>query len=139
MNIKHYTLLNELPKGRYEGYLWFSDSSTPEVLFNESFDFSTIGVNPFIVEGLLFDRELNQSIHILHNNSYKITLYPLNEIITEDAEIITKDFIAHRIKQVKRLVFKELWLPEPDENCEGLKVKTMKALIFCGFKTDENE
>jgi len=129
-----YTNLNDIPSVSYEGYVWMSDETEPKVLMGESFDFSKITTNPFVVEALLFDNTTNSSIHITHDGSYFITVYDLNKLNTEDTKFEPKEYLPHRLKGVEKVCFKQLWKEEKDENCLNFPVLTLKATVFCGFK-----
>ncbi len=131
--IKKHTNLNEIPSFEFEGYIWMSDEQNPIVLKNETFDFSSIKENPFIVEGLLFDKETNTSIHIAHDGTYQIVEYNLNEL-SKKGELINKEYLPHRLSGVEKVSFKQVWMDEKDENCEDFPVLTLKAIVFCGFK-----
>ena len=124
--------LKQIPQGNYEGYIWMSDQKNPEILNGETFDFSRITTNPFIIEALLFDKENNKSIHIRHTGKYYIHTIDLNNL-PQDSELVETEYLPHRLENVKKVCFKELWVPEDDPLCEGWPVLTMKALIFVGF------
>ena len=127
-----YTRLSEIPSFEFEGYIWISNSIEPIVLNYEKFDFSSISLNPFIVEGLLFNKTTGTSIHIQHAGDYLIHQYNLNEVKPENS--VEKEYLPHRLKDVKKVCFKQLWEEEEDKNCEYFPVLTLKAIVFCGFK-----
>lgn len=129
--IKSYNNIENIPSLEYEGYVWMSDKENPIVLKNEFIDFSSYGVNPFIIEALLYNKEKSISIHVQHTGDYKIYEYHLDEIKSEYS--IEKSYLAHRIDGVKKLKFRQLWNSEPDELCEGMDVLTLKSFVFCGF------
>ncbi len=131
-NIIKHTALIDIPKLSYEGYVWMSNDKNPKVLNNEPFDFSTIGVNPFVIEALLYNMDENISIHVQHTGEYQIFEYHLNDFT--NAHLVDKDYLPHRLKDVEKVCFKQIWLPEPDENCAGMDVLNLKAIVFCGFK-----
>jgi CRISPR type III-associated protein (TIGR04423 family) len=124
--------LNSIPPGNYEGYIWMSDSEEPKVLNGEKFDFSLIQINPFIIEGLLFDKVANISIHIIHTGDYVITKYELHKLSSQVIE--PKEYLPHRLKEIKKLLFKQIWEEKSDKNCLDFPVLTLKAIVFCGFK-----
>jgi CRISPR type III-associated protein (TIGR04423 family) len=131
--ISKLNLLSEI-KGNFEGYIWLSDQKNPIILNNESFDFTSIGINPFVVEALLFDKNNNISIHVQQAGIYIITAYNLTGLAQQIGSIIEdKAYLPHRLNGVKKVNFKQIWLPEADENCADMPVLTMKAIIFCGF------
>jgi len=135
-NIKGISSISSLSEinGNFEGYIWLSDQKEPIVLSGESFDFSNISINPFVIEALLFDKSNNISIHIQHTGNYIITAYNLTELAQQTGSVIEdKTYLPHRLKGVEKVGFKQIWLPVTDENCEDMLVLTMKAIIFCGF------
>ncbi|MDO9154290.1 MAG: TIGR04423 family type III CRISPR-associated protein [Paludibacter sp.] len=129
--IKH-NKLTDIPNYSYEGYIWMSDKNKPTVLNNGSFDFSKISINPFIIEGLLYSKKENISIHIQHTGEYQIFEYHLNDY-TPDS-FVEKEYLPHRLENVSKVKFKQIWLPEQDENCVGMEVLILKSIVFCGFK-----
>ena len=126
--------INDINAQKYEGYAWLSDKGKPEILRNIAFDFSKYedGKNPFIIEALLFDKANNKSIHITHTGKYHIKEFDLNDL-PEGSELVDVKYLPHRLNGVKKVCFKQLWVPEKDEHCEDLPVLKMKALIFTGF------
>ncbi len=140
-SIRHYSKLNEIPNLSFEGYVWMSDKKNPVMLKNEAYDFGTIGTNPFIIEALLFNKKKNISIHIQHTGCYHITQYTLSELMLDGAVSEEKNYLPHRLSGVENVSFKQVWLPDIDELCEGMEVLTLKAIVFCGFnkKGDNHE
>lgn len=132
LEIKKYNSINEIPNRNYEGYVWLSNEKKPFILPDESFDFSKVEANPFVVEALLFDKSENKSIHVQHTGEYQIFEYDLKRI--EESSIENKEYLPHRLKDVKNVLFKQIWLPEKDDNCAGFEVLKLKAIVFCGFK-----
>ena len=137
-------LSKKIPVAAYEGYLWFSDQEIPQVLEREMPDFSEREtVNPFIIEGWLYDKNNNTSILIRHSGKYHITVYQLNKL-KEEGKLEAVTYLPHRLSGIKEVCFQQLWLPEMDFNCggvieqatdyPGMEVLTLKALIFTGFK-----
>ena len=125
--------LSEIKNRKYSGYIWMSDAKEPKVLNNKEFDFSTIGVNPFIIEALLYCEEKKTSLTIRHTGKYHIIEIVLNDL-PEGAELEDVEYLPHRLKGVDKVCFKQLWVPEKDDNCEAWPVLKMKALVFTGFK-----
>lgn len=132
--VKKLISLNEIPSCNFEGYVWKSDSVNPVTLLNETFDFSIIKLNPFIVEGLLYDQSSNKSYHITHDGEYQIFEYDLT-VLSKKGEFNPKEYNPHRLdKSIKKVKFNQIWMDEKDLNCIGLAVLTLKATVFCGFK-----
>ena len=129
--VRKIDMLTEIPAFKYEGYVWMSDAKEPKVLNHESFDFESIKTNPFVIEALLYSPDEEVSIHVQHTGDYQIYAYSLKEF--SQSEIYEKEYLSHRLEDVSRLKFKQLWLPNTDTNCEGMEVLTLKAIVFCGF------
>jgi CRISPR type III-associated protein (TIGR04423 family) len=136
--IKQYKTLNEIPNLSFEGYIWMSDQEQPKILNKEIYDFKSIAANPFIIEALLYNEKENRSIHIQHSGEYQIYEYDLNHYSTE--QLTAKSYLPHRLEGVKKVHFKQVWLPVTDDNGEGMEVLTLKAIVFCGFnKNNDHE
>ncbi len=135
LEIKKYNSIKDIPIRNYEGYIWLSNEKKPFILPDESFDFSTVEANPFVVEALLFDKSENKSIHVQHTGEYQIFEYDLSKL--EKSNYVEKEYLPHRLKDVKNVLFKQIWLPEKDDNCAGFEVLKLKAIVFCGFKNKE--
>ena len=55
----------KIEKSIYDGYIWYSDKSEPEVFQSQDFEFDTDEiVNPFIIEGQLYDAQKRVSYSI---------------------------------------------------------------------------
>lgn len=125
----------DIPDGNYEGYVWLSGSRNPKILRKDTFDFKNYGneTNPFVIEALLYDEDRNTSILIRHTGKYHIGEYDLNAL-PDGAELKKVKYLSHRLGDISKVCFKQLWIPEKDKNCQGWPVLTMKALIFTGFE-----
>lgn len=131
--IKTYNELGLIPKDcEYIGYYWVSDMPEPEEI-KGAFNFDESKVNPFIIEGMLYDKTNNRSIMIKHTGRYIITQVDLEEL-TSDCEIADKVYIGYKPKG--KHLYKQIWLPESDVLCEGMNVLKLKAIVFTGFKKD---
>lgn len=136
LGIKKYNSIKEIPNRNYEGYVWLSNEKKPFILPDESFDFSTVEANPFVVEALLYDRDENKSIHVQYTGEYQIFEYDLSKL--EKSNCVEKEYLPHRLQDVEKVLFKQIWLPEKDENCAEFDVLKLKAIVFCGFKKKED-
>ncbi len=130
--VKKLNNLKEIPSVNYEGYIWMSNETEPKVLKNEKYDFSAISQNPFIIEGLLYDKTSQKSFHIQHVGECLIYEYNLDEVKSEN--LVPKEYLPHRLKEVEKVCFKQIWEEEEDKNCEGFPVLNLKVIVFCGFK-----
>jgi CRISPR type III-associated protein (TIGR04423 family) len=136
--VKIDTDLSKIPNLTFEGYVWLSDEKSPVVLQQETYDFSAVRSNPFVIEALLYNKENNVSIHVQHNGSYQIAEYDLGLLEKSGATFEEKQYLPHRLENIGKVNFKQIWLPEEDENCEGMEVLTLKATVFCGFNKTKN-
>lgn len=141
--------LYDIPNGSYKGYYWLSGSDEPIIVdgdvekirnFKPLISYQDKSCNLFIVEGMLWDATNEISIMISHRGKYNIIVYRLKDIrLNEDLEIEPQVFLAHKLKDINYVSFSQLWLPETDSLCEGMKVLRMQAQIFCGIgKKDGN-
>lgn len=140
IGINIYNYLSCIQKRKYIGYVWMSDKEEPIVLEQPTeFDFSSIEVNPFVQEALLFSEEENISVMVRHTGVYNITEFCLNKF-PEEYELVEKQYYPHKKLGFKdtRVCISQLWLPKKDDNCEEMEVLTLKAHIFTGFKKLKN-
>lgn len=128
----------KIEKSKYEGYLWYSDQTEPEVIYNyDEFELEiNDNANPFIIEGQLFDGKKSISIRYVDGKYYK------QEFIMEElagVDYTPKVFKAHRMGNQANLYFNQYWRPEPDELCENMDVLQPAELVFIGFNKKEEE
>lgn len=129
---KKYETPQDIPKKTYEGYVWGSDDKDPKMYYGkEEVSISDNDVNGYIIEALLYCEENNTSLLIRHSGKYHIYEYDLKGLNEEN--LVSVEYLPHRLNGVEKVCFKQLWLPEEDPNCENMKVLKMKALIFTGF------
>lgn len=126
--------INEIKSRKYQGYIWLSDQEKPNVLHNESYDFSIHSEtdNPFIVEALLYADDEQISVSVKHTGKYHIHEIDLKKY--SDENLVEVKYLPHRLNGFSKVNFKQLWLPEEDKNCQGMEVFKMKALVFTGFE-----
>lgn len=142
----------EIEKAKYEGYLWRSDQSAPEVYDGtQEFGLSLPDEdNPFIIEGNLWDAAQKRSIMIryidgrYHVRKVSVEEWKLQEISDGDVEAkegqmatTVKEYLAHRIGDVGKLRFLQYWRAEKDKLCEGMLVLRPYQLVFVGFVKKE--
>lgn len=120
----------KIEKARYEGYLWRSDSSEPQVIDGE-FELATEDAeNPFIVEGMLYDADRALSIMIKYvDGHYLVSRHEVTEAEARNAET----YIGKRM-QGRNLRMVQLWKDEPDDSCLGMTVQRPGAMVFVGFQ-----
>lgn len=121
----------------FEGYLWYSDARKPQVYIRESIPADAFGLLPFVVEGVLYAPDSEQSFHIrCVDGRYIITAYALDdypqEQLVEMQHLPVSALQAHGISALRLL---ELWLPQAAGHCmpEGFEVLQPAAHIFSGF------
>jgi CRISPR type III-associated protein (TIGR04423 family) len=130
-------------QAKYEGYIWHSDQTHPQVLRGKEFDLDQLmdGANPFVIEGQLWDAEQGISISIRNVdgkhivNCQQVTPRDLLGTTTTNVE----KYIPHRIEGVGRLCFLRYWKAEGDELCEHFKALRPEKLVFIGFENLTNK
>lgn len=145
-------MTHKIDKATYEGYMWESDKTAPEIYHGkEEIDFSlTDGENPFIVEGQLYDRENNISISIrfvdgkyiitrfdgkhgifINRNGCKDNGIPQIKYETGEEEL----YIPNSAMQLdgKVLKFIRLWKEDTDDDSCGFQTLYPSGLVFKGF------
>lgn len=134
--LKNIVEISQIPDYKFTGYYWMSDDDKPKMLFEESFPSDTIlaETNPFCVEALLYSKDGGISIHIQHTGQYQVSAFDLQKL--DDLEIVTKEYIPHKLEQVDKVLFKQVWEEEPLQVDNETSFPTLKpsALIFSGFK-----
>lgn len=138
--------ITEIPKAKYQGYIWRSDSERPKVFTGDKAYGGMLdpNENPFIIEGNLWDEAAHTSVSIRYvDGRYYIHQTTLT---TEECDGYTdhstiKEYVAHRINngtdKDKYLRFVQLWEPRPDPMCEGMEVLEPSKLVFIGFTNDK--
>lgn len=132
--------METIRKGKYDGYLWWSNSSKPEVLIDKEFDNFALDENvlPFIIEGQLYDCSSKTSYSIRYiDGEYTVVM---TEISVDDLlKGDVKHFLPHRMEGIGRLVFIQYWDKADDTDClcEGMPTQVPGKLVFCGFEQKE--
>jgi CRISPR type III-associated protein (TIGR04423 family) len=129
--IKRLDSLADIKGGNYVGYYWLSGEENP-IMIRGSFEPTLTDESLFVVEAMLWDETNKQSIIITNTGRYQIFEYNLNQL-PKNAVLECKAYMPHRLTNVKTVQFKQLWLPEKDENCCDMEVLKLKAQIFVGF------
>lgn len=117
----------------YEGYLWLSDSKEPIILDGkkEIGDVFPKSVNPFIIEGYLYDNA-NHSYSIKYVDGTAIVIqFTITEEDWYDNDV--KEYYANRMGDTI-LRFLDVWSAEKDPLCLGMEVLQPQAKVFIGFK-----
>ncbi len=121
---------------KYQGYLWWSDQQYPKVYDGEILDIELDGiVNPFIIEGQLYDVTSNKSYSIKYVEGKHIVIeYKLNEL--NNVEKTEQPYLSNRMNE-RTLSFYQYWEAESDNLCEGMEVLKPAKCVFVGFKNKE--
>ncbi len=128
----------------YEGYFWLSDSPAPLVFrkdrslgdylkeYGKSMEEIIGQINPYIVEGLLFDPKagLSHSLKFIDGEYLLIS----TEVTSLQVMHKVKTYLAHRMPGVEKLKFIRLWIEEKDELCENMPVLKPVGQVFVGFQ-----
>lgn len=123
----------KIVKSIYQGYLWYSDKSQPQIVDNEEFELEkSDSDNPFVIEGQLCNGEKSISIKFV-DGKYIVKEYDLKNLQGEYQE---QTFKGNRIE--KELCFRQYWKEQADELCENMPVLQSAELVFVGFKEKED-
>jgi len=117
----------------FTGYYWLSDQQKPIQLSEQVFDIQLLEYQPYVVEGRLYSKENDLSIHI-HFIDGKYDIFQMNwrEKPTE-WETINTSYLAHDLDKVNEIKVTEVWIPANDPNCENMEVLQPAFLGFKGF------
>lgn len=114
----------------YEGYLWYSNASEPELrnkLAKE--DFKNL---PFIIEGAFWAEKEGISLNIKNIDGeyhlYQVTLKELPEDQTTQQE-----YLAHKLDGKKIIKILQFWEEKKDANLEGMTTLKPSWQAFQGF------
>ena len=127
-------MMEKIDKARYEGYVWMSDRQEPSVIHpDEEFEMTLCDEdNPFVVEGNLWDAAAEVSIMIKYvDGKYIVRRTEVTDECMKNAT--RKEFLPHRIKGVKKLLFLQCWNEEKDPLCENMVTLQPGKLVFMGF------
>lgn len=128
-----HTKLTEIQERMYEGYIWYSNQEEPKILNDEAFHFTENHMNPFVIEALLYNKSDRISVMVRHTGKYTIHETSINNL-PEGSILEEKSFLTHRLTNITKAYFKQLWIPEKDIYCSNMEVLKLKAIIFTGFK-----
>lgn len=117
----------------FTGYYWLSVQQKPIQLSEQIFDVQLLEYHPYVVEGRLYCKENDLSIHI-HFIDGKYDIFQMNwrEKPTE-WETINSTYLAHDLDKVNEIKVTEVWIPANDPNCENMEVLQPAFLGFKGF------
>ena len=111
--------LTDIDQISYEGYIWKSDESKPKILNNGTYDFTKIGINPFIVEGFLYSKDENFSISIRQiDGKYYITKIDLKDLNFDSDNLVEHKYLS------------DATIIKQNRNFKYIKFMNKKKIIF---------
>ena len=127
--------IHDIPRDKYEGYLWYSNSPQPSVFNGEEEMDVEVRPDAFIIEGLLWCPKRRMSYKIIYHDGQQLVRgYQVSDADLEGkGDVTSEEFVSHRIPGMSRLSFIRYWLPERDELCEDFDVLIPRQLVFVGF------
>ena len=128
-------MIENIPAGKYHGYLWKSDEIKPLVIKGDleelSLDSSAI---PFIVEGELFNLETKISYSIrFFDGEYHVKEFNTRDLSESNSTRRTYAPNFPKGEDVKGLNYVRIWKPEKDDLCCGFPVLRPAEMVFVGF------
>ena len=125
--------ITDIESLNYDGYIWMSDSEAPQILNQESFPQPT-QVNPFIVEGQLYNEERGISYSIKYvDGQYLVQKYNVTAADLSNSDNEPKEYLSN-LKDGRWLKFLRYWEENQDDNCMGMPVLKLTKNVFIGFK-----
>lgn len=127
--------IQDIPKDKYEGYLWYSDAVRPVMFIGGEELAVSVFDGRFIIEGLLWSKASHMSYRIaFHDGEQQVYACHVSEDDLEGNDnVVPEDYLAHRMPGVSRLSFLRYWFPCEDVNCEHFDVMMPGDLVFVGF------
>lgn len=128
-------------EGNYEGYLWMSDATKPEML--EPDEASEIvlddNANPFVIEGELYDAGKGESVSVRFvDGRYIIKSFQVTaDDLSGSKQVTVKTYIAQRMPGIEKLKYLQYWEKVNDPLCEGMETLQPTDLVFVGLKKKE--
>lgn len=129
--------ITEIPQGNYQGYLWYSDASEPDVVNGPIASINLKKVSPrFIVEGYLYDEINHKSYSVkMIDGEYRASCCQIPQKgKNADFEVEDITYLPNRVPDVGHLAFQRIWRPKDDVLCEGMPVLVPQEELFVGFK-----
>jgi CRISPR type III-associated protein (TIGR04423 family) len=132
----------------YQGYIWLSDASKPIVLNNEKIEkvlvdnkeidltpFFENNINPFIIEGQLFDEKNKRSFSIKNVDGEMIVVEYDESDLKVDRDSKSYEFVPNSRMGLgdRKLKFLQKWEAEQNADCENMNVLVPAGLVFLGF------
>ena len=93
----------------FTGYYWLSDQQKPIQLSEQVFDIQLLEYQPYVVEGRLYSKENDLSIHI-HFIDGKYDIFQMNwREKPPEWETINSTYLAHDLDKVNEIKVTEVW------------------------------
>jgi CRISPR type III-associated protein (TIGR04423 family) len=129
----------KINKAKYQGYVWYSDQSSPQVILNQEFELELDErTNPFVVEGYLYSVEQSLS-HVVKfvDGKYIHVTYDLSNL--EGSDFVENAYypVSDKAFGKRKLVFRQYWKEQSDDLCAGMKVRVPAENVFMGFREME--
>lgn len=130
--------IKDIKAYKYEGYLWWSDKENPDVIEGKVSDLlPSEGANPFVAEGLLYNKEKGLSYSIKYvDGCYIVQEYTVTDADKANPDNQEKTYLSNRMGN-KRLKFLRYWEEMPDKANHKLPVLTQTKNVFIGFENKE--
>lgn len=118
----------------YQGYIWMSNESEPQVINRDYFINLDEKQNPFVIEGLLYCPLSGISYSIKYvDGRYIVKKYIVDDADFANPNVDIKSYCSNRMEKC-RLRFLQYWEAQPDPMCEGMEVNQPAKLVFVGFE-----
>ena len=136
-----FTTMKTIKKASYQGYIWYSDATSPIVLNGEPFAMELDETkNPFVIEAQLWNEADHESIGIRYaDGQYYTSNRHISEEELKDKTDDIETYIAHRMPGVAGLKFLRCWTARPDAFCNGFEVLEPEGMAFIGFEQKQKE
>lgn len=129
-------------KGNYEGYLWWSDATKPDILEPDKASEIVLddNANPFVIEGELYDAGKGESVSIRFvDGRYIIKSFQVKpDDLNGSDKATVKTYLAQRMPGIEKLKYLQYWEKVSDPLCEGMETLQPSDLVFVGFKKKED-
>lgn len=133
----------EINKSKYEGYVWYSDRTEPEILDGQDFELrKTASENPFVLEALLFDGQNSIQVKYVDGKYLvrNLRLESLDKNLVFDPSLDREFYLPNRMNLGKRsLAFRRYWERKNDPMCEQMEILVPLPLVFVGFEKHKED
>ncbi len=135
--------LQEYSRYNFEGYLWYSDKASPEVINGVVNDLHTKCTDlPFIVEGFLYSEANKISIHIRnYDGKYHIGVFTIDNIDISLVKLAPLKYLASNkladntiLPGIKFINFTHVFELRDDILSNNFKTWKQECKIFTGFE-----